>query len=159
MRQSSDLEQPVRSITGVRDAAAQRGYSTHEVTTVTGASYRQLDYWSRTGVLQSSLRSASGQGSRRLYSSDDVRAAAVLASLSTMLDQTNGSVSRDARAAAVRLIQNDDAARWLVLTHDSATACHSVGELVAQLVGNGGACVVIDTSSADRAATEGRKTA
>ena len=37
-----------------------------------GASRRQLTYWDETGLLSPSLRAASGKGSRRLYSLQDI---------------------------------------------------------------------------------------
>lgn len=37
-----------------------------------GISYRQLDYWARTGLVVPSIRSASGSGSARLYSFTDI---------------------------------------------------------------------------------------
>jgi DNA-binding transcriptional MerR regulator len=43
-----------------------------EVSCVVGASRRQLAYWDKTGLVSPSLRSASGRGSRRLYSTEDI---------------------------------------------------------------------------------------
>jgi DNA-binding transcriptional MerR regulator len=37
-----------------------------------GISYRQLDYWARTGLVVPSVRDASGSGSQRLYSFRDI---------------------------------------------------------------------------------------
>ena len=37
-----------------------------------GATRRQLAYWDKTGLVSPSLRSASGRGSRRLYSIEDI---------------------------------------------------------------------------------------
>ena len=37
-----------------------------------GISYRQLDYWARTGLVEPSLRSAKGSGSQRLYGFRDI---------------------------------------------------------------------------------------
>ena len=39
---------------------------------VAGISYRQLDYWARTGLVTPEVRSAAGSGSQRLYSFRDV---------------------------------------------------------------------------------------
>jgi len=39
---------------------------------VVGATYSQLVYWDKTGLLSPSLKAASGRGSRRLYSIDDI---------------------------------------------------------------------------------------
>lgn len=43
-----------------------------EVARVVGASQSQLAYWDRTGLISPSLRRASGRGSRRLYSIEDI---------------------------------------------------------------------------------------
>jgi DNA-binding transcriptional MerR regulator len=37
-----------------------------------GITYRQLDYWARTGLVEPSVRSATGSGTQRLYSFRDV---------------------------------------------------------------------------------------
>ncbi|MDO5741105.1 MAG: MerR family transcriptional regulator [Ornithinimicrobium sp.] len=37
-----------------------------------GVTYRQLDYWARTGLLQPSVRNPSGSGTQRLYSFRDI---------------------------------------------------------------------------------------
>lgn len=52
--------------------------STSEVQRHTGVSYRQLDYWERTGFLVPSIRRAGGSGTQRLYSRADVRYAAAI---------------------------------------------------------------------------------
>lgn len=43
-----------------------------QVCNLVGITYRQLDYWARTGLLKPSVRSARGSGSQRLYSFTDV---------------------------------------------------------------------------------------
>ncbi len=43
-----------------------------EVCQLSGVSYRQLDYWSRTGLVRPGVKEASGSGSRRLYSFKDL---------------------------------------------------------------------------------------
>lgn len=47
-------------------------FTTTEVSRIVGASRRQLAYWDKTGLLSPSLRAASGRGSRRLYSLQDI---------------------------------------------------------------------------------------
>ena len=37
-----------------------------------GITYRQLDYWARTGLVEPSIRPAAGSGSQRLYSFRDI---------------------------------------------------------------------------------------
>jgi DNA-binding transcriptional MerR regulator len=48
------------------------GYRAPQVCTLVGISYRQLDYWARTGLITPSVQEASGSGSQRLYSFSDV---------------------------------------------------------------------------------------
>ncbi len=48
------------------------GYRSPQVCAVVGISYRQLDYWDRTGLLGPSLQTATGSGSQRLYSFQDI---------------------------------------------------------------------------------------
>jgi len=47
-------------------------FRTSEVAHVVGATYSQLVYWDKTGLVSPSLRAASGRGSRRLYSIEDI---------------------------------------------------------------------------------------
>jgi len=47
-------------------------FTTTEVSRIVGASRRQLAYWDETGLLSPSMRAASGKGSRRLYSLQDI---------------------------------------------------------------------------------------
>lgn len=48
------------------------GYRGPTACTAAGITYRQLDYWARTGLVVPSVRGASGSGSQRLYSFRDV---------------------------------------------------------------------------------------
>lgn len=48
------------------------GYRSPQVCKVVGISYRQLDYWDRSGLLGPSLQEASGSGSQRLYTFQDI---------------------------------------------------------------------------------------
>ncbi len=48
------------------------GYRGPAVCKIVGISYRQLDYWTTTGLVQPSVRMADGSGSQRLYAFDDV---------------------------------------------------------------------------------------
>jgi len=43
-----------------------------EVSRVVGATQSQLAYWDKTGLVSPSVRPASGRGSRRLYSVEDI---------------------------------------------------------------------------------------
>lgn len=44
------------------------GYSGNQAAAVVGITYRQLDYWARTGLVRPSISEARGSGSRRYYS-------------------------------------------------------------------------------------------
>lgn len=57
------------------------GFSSKVVLHLTGVTYRQLDYWARTGLVRSSVRQAAGRGSRRVYSFEDLVAFRVVARL------------------------------------------------------------------------------
>lgn len=59
-------------------------YSTSQVAVLSGATYRQLDYWASNGVLTPTVADATGQGSRRSYSEADVERARVLAAVSAL---------------------------------------------------------------------------
>jgi DNA-binding transcriptional MerR regulator len=48
------------------------GFSGPQVCTLVGITYRQLDYWARTGLLTPTIASAKGSGSKRRYSYHDV---------------------------------------------------------------------------------------
>lgn len=48
------------------------GYRAPAVQQAAGVTYRQLDYWARTALIEPSIRSAAGSGSQRLYSFTDV---------------------------------------------------------------------------------------
>ncbi|WP_331274735.1 MULTISPECIES: MerR family transcriptional regulator [unclassified Schaalia] len=48
------------------------GYRGPVACAAAGITYRQLDYWARTGLLQPSVRAARGSGSQRLYSFKDI---------------------------------------------------------------------------------------
>lgn len=48
------------------------GYSGTSSATAAGISYRQLDYWDRTSLVQPSVRGAHGSGTQRLYAFRDI---------------------------------------------------------------------------------------
>lgn len=49
-----------------------RGYRGTVASKVAGITYRQLDYWARKQIVEPSIKSSHGSGSRRLYSFKDV---------------------------------------------------------------------------------------
>jgi len=51
---------------------APEGYPGKRAAEIASITYRQLDYWARTGLVRPSLQPATGSGSRRLYSYRDL---------------------------------------------------------------------------------------
>jgi DNA-binding transcriptional MerR regulator len=54
------------------EMSEQQGYRVPEVCRIVGITYRQLDYWARTELVTPSIRDATGSGSQRLYSFEDL---------------------------------------------------------------------------------------
>ena len=101
-----------------------------------GITYRQLDYWARTGLLQPSIRAARGSGSQRLYSFRDIL---VLKVVKKLLD---AGVSLQQVRIAVASLQNrgvDDLAS-ITLMSDGASVyeCTSTDEVIDLLQGGQG---------------------
>jgi len=52
--------------------AVDVGYRGPTACNAAGITYRQLDYWARTGLVEPTVREATGSGSQRLYSFRDI---------------------------------------------------------------------------------------
>jgi DNA-binding transcriptional MerR regulator/predicted RNase H-like HicB family nuclease len=59
----------------------RQGFGVSAVLRLTGISYRNLDYWARTGLVRASIRSAGGRGTRRVYAFEDLVALRVVRQL------------------------------------------------------------------------------
>ncbi|MET9810524.1 MerR family transcriptional regulator [Streptomyces halstedii] len=69
------IGQPVTPAVVVADGVATAdgiGYRGPTACAAAGITYRQLDYWARTGLVEPSVRPAYGSGTQRLYSFRDV---------------------------------------------------------------------------------------
>jgi DNA-binding transcriptional MerR regulator len=55
-----------------RNGQVDEGYRGPQACKIVGISYRQLDYWARTGLVTPELRDAKGSGTQRLYSFRDL---------------------------------------------------------------------------------------
>jgi DNA-binding transcriptional MerR regulator len=55
-----------------RAKTERQGFGVAAVLRLTGVSYRNLDYWARTGLVRASIRAAGGKGSRRVYAFQDL---------------------------------------------------------------------------------------
>ena len=51
---------------------SEPGYRGPQVCKIVGITYRQLDYWARTGLVRPSVMDANGSGTQRLYSWRDL---------------------------------------------------------------------------------------
>lgn len=57
---------------GLPSVDPRTGYRGTSAAAAAGITYRQLDYWDRTGLVQPSVRPAGGSGSQRLYAFRDI---------------------------------------------------------------------------------------
>ena len=72
------------------------GYRGPTACAAAGITYRQLDYWARTGLVEPSIRSASGSGTQRLYGFRDILVLKVVKRLldtGISLQQIRGAVA------------------------------------------------------------------
>ena len=112
------------------------GYRGPQVCSIVGITYRQLDYWARTGLVEPSIRAAHGSGSQRLYSFRDIL---VLKIVKRLLDA--GVSLQNIRVAVDQLRARgvDDLAK-ITLLSDGTTVyeCTSPEEVVDLLQGGQG---------------------
>ncbi len=57
---------------GLPEMDASAGYRGAVAARAAGITYRQLDYWARTGLVEPTVRGASGSGTQRLYGFRDI---------------------------------------------------------------------------------------
>ena len=117
------------------------GFSGPQVCELVGITYRQLDYWARTGLLVPTIAVAKGSGSKRRYSYHDVLEIKVIKNL---LDA--GVSLQRARQAVECLRANlgaDLGAASLILSGSDSVLATSNGEIVDLLAGGQGVFNVI----------------
>ena len=112
------------------------GYRVPIACQVAGISYRQLDYWARTKLVQPTIRNAHGSGSQRLYSFRDIL---VLKIVKGLLDT---GISLQNIRKAVEKLENlgvDDLSD-ITLVSDGTTVyeCRSPEEVIDLLNGGQG---------------------
>ncbi len=130
------------SIRGV--ARPDDGYRGAQVCSLVGITYRQLDYWARTGLLRPSIADATGSGSQRRYSYRDVLELKVIKRL---LDA--GLKLQQARQAVECLrgdLGADLASSQLVLAGSRSVLAQSDGEVVDLLAGGQGVFNILPLS-------------
>jgi DNA-binding transcriptional MerR regulator len=106
------------------------GYRAPQVCNLVGITYRQLDYWARTGLIQPSIQTAHGSGTQRRYGFTDVVQLKVVkrlldAGMSLKKIRTAMDILRDQ-------LEGDNPLSDVTLLSDGATifAAHSADEVV-----------------------------
>ncbi len=112
------------------------GYRGPTACRAAGITYRQLDYWARTGIVEPSVRSAGGSGTQRLYGFRDIL---VLKVVKRLLD--TGVSLQQIRVAIVHLRERgvEDLAQ-ITLMSDGASVyeCTSADEVIDLVQGGQG---------------------
>ena len=118
------------------DLAEDAGYRGPTACRAAGITYRQLDYWARTGLVEPSVRSATGSGTQRLYGFRDIL---VLKVVKRLLD--TGVSLQQIRVAIDHLRERgvEDLAQ-LTLMSDGASVseCTSADEVIDLVQGGQG---------------------
>ena len=118
------------------DLPEDMGYRGPTACAAAGITYRQLDYWARTGLVEPGIRPAHGSGSQRLYGFRDIL---VLKVVKRLLD--TGVSLQNIRTAVAHLRERgvDDLAQ-ITLMSDGASVyeCTSADEVVDLVQGGQG---------------------
>lgn len=124
--------------------ASTAGYHGPQVCKLVGISYRQLDYWARTGLLRPSVKDARGSGSQRVYSYRDLLELKVIKRL------LDSGVSLQRTRRAVQCLRDnlgaDLASANLVLAGSDSVLAHDAGEVVDLLRGGQGVLNIVPLS-------------
>ena len=109
------------------------GYRGPTACSAAGITYRQLDYWARTGLVEPSVREASGSGTSRLYSFRDIL---VLRIVKKLLD-AGVSLANIRTAIATLRDRGVETLGQITLMSDGTTVyeCTSTDEVVDLLQG------------------------
>ena len=112
------------------------GYRGPTACRAAGITYRQLDYWARTGLLEPSVRAAGGSGTQRLYGFRDIL---VLKIVKRLLD-TGVSLQQIRIAISVLRSRGVDDLAQITLMSDGASVyeCTSNDEVIDLLQGGQG---------------------
>jgi DNA-binding transcriptional MerR regulator len=120
------------------------GFRGPQVCELVGISYRQLDYWARTGLLQPSVTAAKGSGTKRVYAYSDVLELKVIKQL------LDAGVSLQSARRAVDCLRQDlevDLSQvTLVINGANSVLARSDGEVVDLLRGGQGVFNIVPLS-------------
>jgi DNA-binding transcriptional MerR regulator len=109
------------------------GFSGTKTASIVGITYRQLDYWTRTGLVRPSLGDAAGSGSRREYSYRDLLELRVIKNL---LDAgIKLEAVREVFSYLREHVESDIASAHIVIQGSSVVLCD--GEQLIDVVKNG----------------------
>ena len=114
----------------------QAGYRGPIACKAAGITYRQLDYWARTGLVEPTVRPATGSGAQRLYSFRDIL---VLKVVKRLLD--TGVPLQQIRVAATHLRERgvEDLAQITLMSDGrSVYECTSADEVIDLVQGGQG---------------------
>ena len=120
----------------IGSGSGQVGYRGPTACSAAGITYRQLDYWARTGLVEPSVRAAHGSGSQRLYSFRDIL---VLKVVKRLLD-TGISLQQIRTAARHLRDRGTEVLAQVTLMSDGVSVyeCTSADEVVDLLQGGQG---------------------
>lgn len=112
------------------------GYRGRVACQAAGITYRQLDYWARTGLVEPSIRGAHGSGTQRLYSFQDIL---VLKVVKRLLD-TGVSLQQIRTAVAHLKDRGVEDLSTITLMSDGASVyeCRSRDEMIDLIEGGQG---------------------
>jgi DNA-binding transcriptional MerR regulator len=112
----------------------QAGFRGPQVCKIVGITYRQLDYWARTGLLRPSISDARGSGTQRVYSYRD------LVELKVITRLLEAGVSLQSARRAIQCLREnlgEDLASANLVLAGSTSVLASSGEEVVDLLRGG----------------------
>ena len=120
---------------GLPELDESAGYRGIVAARAAGISYRQLDYWARTGLVEPTVRGAEGSGSQRLYGFRDILVLKLVKRLldtGISLQQIRTAVDQ-LRAAGIRdlagtTLMSDGASVYLCTSNDEVIDLVSRGQ-------------------------------
>lgn len=126
------------------ESSASEGFRGPQVCNVVGITYRQLDYWARTGLLRPSIADARGSGTQRVYSYRD------LLELKVIKQLLDAGISLQRARRALECLRDglgaDLASANLVLVGSDSVLARSDGEVVDLLKGGQGVLNIVPLS-------------
>lgn len=144
MAERAPYATPLPGMEATDAPSPQPGFRGPQVCSLVGITYRQLDYWARTGLLRPSIADARGSGTQRLYAYTDVVELKVIKQL------LDAGISLQRARRAVECLREglgaDLAAANLVLVGPDSVLAHSDGEVVDLLKGGQGVLNIVPLS-------------